>query len=152
MTAEVAHSDAPDMLRSALRLHLAAGPLESADGEVLDAATDAVVAVLHMLSLRPVETGLAAAVRHFHDDMWLADSPYASGGHVSERAATARQRIRAEVDECFGESDSEQTLHDAIVWGYLDADAGHLVAQRRMYLSRATYFRVLRRARERLAD
>ena len=91
MTAEVAHSDAPDMLRSALRLHLAAGPLESADGEVLDAATDAVVAVLHMLSLRPVETGLAAAVRHFHDDVWLADSPYASGGHVSERAATARQ-------------------------------------------------------------
>ncbi|WGY01734.1 hypothetical protein QI633_24765 [Nocardioides sp. QY071] len=57
-------------------------------------------------------------------------------------------RVRARVAELLA---AEPVLHDLVVRRYLTAGATHEAVMRATYLSRATYFRRLRRAREILA-
>lgn len=152
MTVELAHWEGTEGLRSALRLHLSTGPLRAVDAALLDAATDAVVAVLEGVEPPATSDSLLTLVRNFHDDARLAVCQYASGDSVADRAHAARMRIRRLIDARFGDSGAERLLHAALVQGYLDPAAGHTVAERTLHLSRSTYFRVLGRARARLSD
>lgn len=152
MVVEHAPWEASDGLRSALRSHLSAGPLHTVHAALLDAATDAVVAVLEGVDHPRADDSLLTLVKNFHDDARLASSRHARGERVADRANSARIRIRLAVEARFGDSEAECLMRAALVQGYLDPTAGHSAAERNLHLSRSTYFRVLRRARARLAD
>jgi hypothetical protein len=152
MVVELASREASDGLRTALRSHLSAGPLQTLSAALLDAATDAVVAVIEGVDRPRTDDSLLALVRNFHDDARLAASRYASGDRVADRAHAARIRIRRVVAERFGDSDAERLMRAALEQGYLEPLGGHASAERHLHLSRSTYFRVLGRARARLLD
>jgi hypothetical protein len=152
MVVEQAGEDTSEGLRSALRTHLSTGPLHAANATVLDAATDAVFAVVQRAGRHDVDVSVVALVRNFHDDARLSASRFASGDTVADRANAARMRLRHVVDARFGDNAAERLMHAALIHGYLDPTAGHTAAQRTLHLSRSTYFRVLRRARARLSD
>ncbi|MBM0126220.1 hypothetical protein [Pimelobacter simplex] len=75
-------------------------------------------------------------------DLVAAIEDYSASGEP------VRARVRARVAELLGD---EPALHDLVVRRYLTAGATHESVMRATYLSRATYFRRLRRARETLA-
>jgi hypothetical protein len=131
---------------------LSAGPLGDADRVLIEEVADEVVGLIR--TFLPHRDGtLVEAVRRFHDDDWLAGSRFAgSEGSAPARADAARRLVRAQVDAAFGSSPADELMHTAIVRGYLDPHGGHLVAQRELHLSRATFYRTLRRARGRLSD
>lgn len=131
---------------------LSAGPLGDADRLLIEAAADEVVGLIR--SFLPHHDGsLIEAVRRFHDDDWMAGSRFADGtGSAPARADIARRLVREQVDAAFGSSAADVLMHTAIVRGYLDPHGGHLAAQRELHLSRATFYRALRRARGRLSD
>lgn len=91
------------------------------------------------------------ALRSFHDPLALAASPLATGASVETRCASVRTAVRAAADGAFGESPEERLLCDVLVLGYLDPDAGHGTAMERLHVSRATYFRRLNEATDRIA-
>jgi len=131
---------------------LSDGPLGGVDRLVIEAAADEVVGLIRTLLPRQ-DGSLVEAVRRFHDDDWMADCAFADDhGSTPARAAGARRVVRERVDLAFGSSAADVLMHTAIVRGYLDACGGHLVAQRELHLSRATFYRALRRARGRLSD
>jgi hypothetical protein len=113
-------------------------PVRSDRGR-LGPPADAVATVRHVL-------------RHLDDDDVLAASPLAPGGVDQAMAAAAvRDRIARSLDVAFvdqrdGSVDAQ--LRAVIEQGYLVPGAHHDVAARALYLSRATYFRRLRRAIE----
>lgn len=94
------------------------------------------------------------ALRAFHRVEALAAAGLAPAeGSVTERAAAARDALRDAVARTFDVgTPADRLLHDVLVLGYLEPDVGHHRAMRRLHLSRATYFRRLGEAVERLAD
>ncbi|KQV73946.1 hypothetical protein ASC61_02400 [Aeromicrobium sp. Root344] len=131
---------------------LAEGPLGGVDRLVIEAAADEVVGLIRTLAPRQ-DDSLVEAVRRFHDDDWMAACAFADDqANAPGRAATARRVVRERVDLAFGSSAADVLMHAAIVRGYLDVHGGHLAAQRELHLSRATFYRTLRRARGRLSD
>ncbi len=131
---------------------LSAGPLGDADRVLIEEAADEVVGLIRAF-LPHHDSSLIEAVRRFHDDDWLAASRFAGGeGSAPARADAARRLVRAQVDAAFGSSAPDVLMHTAIVRGYLDPHGGHLAAQRELHVSRATFYRALRRARGRLSD
>ena len=56
------------------------------------------------------------------------------------------------IDAAFGESYDEDLQRRIIERGYFDPQGGHERAAMELNVSRATYFRRLRRASERVAD
>jgi hypothetical protein len=95
---------------------------------------------------------LRDALRCFHQPAALATSPLARGGTVEERAASVRRLLRDAVAATFGDSYDERLLRAVLERGYLDPDGGPAVAQRELYLGRATYFRRLADASERVGE
>lgn len=65
--------------------------------------------------------------------------------NYAEAAEPVRAWVRARVAELLA---AEPALHDLVVRRYLSVGASHESVMRATYLSRATYFRRLRRARE----
>jgi len=131
---------------------LSDGPLSGADRLVIEAAADEVVGLIGTF-LSPQDDSLVEAVRQFHDDDWMAGCGFAGHeGSTPGRADAARRLVRERVDRAFGGSAADVVMHTAIVRGYLDPHGGHLAAQRELHLSRATFYRVLRRARGRLSN
>lgn len=131
---------------------LSDGPLSGADRLVIEAAADEVVGLIRTFLPRQ-DDSLVEAVRRFHDDDWMAGCGYAGGeGSAPVRADAARRLVRERVDLAFGSSAADVLMHTAIVRGYLDPHGGHLAAQRELHLSRATFYRALRRARGRLSN
>jgi hypothetical protein len=94
-----------------------------------------------------------AAVRSFDDDHALAANPLApTEGTDAERAAAVRAIVRSSLDAAFGPSELDQQLRRAIERTYLDADGGHGVAQRELFMSRSSFYRHLQKARQQLTD
>jgi hypothetical protein len=82
----------------------------------------------------------------------LARSPLARGGSVAERAAHVRSVLTDAAREAFGDAGPDDLLRATIVRGYLEPASSHEAAAAELHLSRASYFRKLRQACERLAD
>jgi hypothetical protein len=92
------------------------------------------------------------ALRSLHQPLELAASPLASGGSTEERAASVRAEVEDAVANAFGDSPDEQLLRRIVQRGYLDPSGSHELAADELHVSRATYFRRLRTASQRVAD
>ena len=90
-------------------------------------------------------------LRNLHRPLELADSPLAQGGSPEERAASVRRLVEDAVQRAFGASADEELLRSIVRRGYLDPAASHESVAEDLYLSRATYFRRLRQASNRVA-
>jgi hypothetical protein len=92
------------------------------------------------------------ALRSLDNPLELASSPLASGDTPDERAASVRALLADATANAFGEAADEQLLRQIVERGYLDASASHESAALELNVSRATYFRRLRVASQRVAD
>jgi hypothetical protein len=92
------------------------------------------------------------ALRRAHQPPALAASPLARGTEPGERAASVRALLDRAVVEAFGPGPDEELLRQVLRRGYLDEDANHERAMREVHVSRATYFRRLREASDRVAE
>jgi hypothetical protein len=100
----------------------------------------------------PLDAGVVRdALRAFRDPAVLATSPLARGVTVTERAASVRSRVQSAIEAELGHSGADQLLRAVLERGYLDADGSHERAILELYVSRATYFRRLADAVERVA-
>jgi hypothetical protein len=90
------------------------------------------------------------ALRDFHAPLALAAGPLGSGETTAARAESARRRLREATEAEFSRTLPEQQLRATIEWGYFDADVGHEAAALKLNISRATYFRRLAEAVERV--
>jgi len=97
-------------------------------------------------------TTVRDALRNLRVPVVLADSPLARGHGVDERAGSVRRLLEQAAAHAFGDSADEHLLHQVLVRGYLDPGASHEHTARELNLSRAAYFRRLRRASERVAE
>jgi hypothetical protein len=88
---------------------------------------------------------LLDALESFHRDAALAALPVAPPGERSAAAREVRAWVRSQVERLLGD---EPALRDLVVRRYLVEGASHASVMRATYLSRATYFRRLRRARD----
>jgi len=99
------------------------------------------------------EEDVRTALRRYHRPLDLAANPMAPpAGTPAERAATVRAELQRAVEEGFGESIDERLLAATIRHGYLDPSGGHERAALELNVSRATYFRKLREACDRVAE
>lgn len=102
---------------------------------------------------QPITVGdVRDALRNLEHPLELASSPLARGATPEERAASVRVRIEEAVARAFGETADEQLLRGVLERGYLDPSASHESAADELHVSRATYFRRLRAASQRVAD
>jgi hypothetical protein len=136
--------------------------LDHGEGGVLGMTRDAVYRELGLTP--PVSVGTAPppraadfedvreALRVLHQPLALAASPLATGGSAEERAASVRALVTTAVANVFGDSVDETLLRRIIERGYLDPQGGHELAALELNVSRATYFRRLRRACDRVAE
>jgi hypothetical protein len=92
------------------------------------------------------------ALRSLHQPLELAASPLATGAITEERAASVRAEVDDAVANAFGDSPDEQLLRRIVQRGYLDPGGSHELAADELHVSRATYFRRLRVASQRVAD
>jgi len=92
------------------------------------------------------------ALRSFNVPSKLAQSPLAGPGTVQERAESVRRRLIEAAEVAFGTSESEQLLRRVLVLGYLHPAQNHARAALDLSMSRASYFRRLKLASERLAE
>jgi hypothetical protein len=92
------------------------------------------------------------ALRSFHMPHELAGSPLARGATPEQRAESVRELLRDAAGRAFGESPNEKLLRQVLTRGYLEPGPGHEQAAVELALSRATYFRRLRTAADRVAD
>jgi hypothetical protein len=92
------------------------------------------------------------ALRSLDNPLELAASPLAVGDTTEERAASVRALLAEATENAFGEAADERLLRRIIERGYLDASASHESAALELNVSRATYFRRLRVASQRVAD
>jgi hypothetical protein len=67
-----------------------------------------------------------------------------------ERAESVRARLSAAIDQAFGDSADEQLLRSVLERGYLAQDTSLESAALELHLSRATFFRRLKRAVDRV--
>ena len=82
----------------------------------------------------------------------LAHSPLARGDTPEERAASVRAAVEEAATGAFGDSTEEQLLREVLRRGYLDPAGTHETVAHDLHLSRATYFRKLRAASDRVAE
>jgi hypothetical protein len=92
------------------------------------------------------------ALRNLHQPLELATSPLATGATTEDRAASVRAEVQDAVANAFGDSPAEQLLRRIVQRGYLDPSGSHELAADELHVSRATYFRRLRTASQRVAD
>ena len=82
----------------------------------------------------------------------LAASPLARGETPEERAASVRAALEEAAGAAFGDSADERLLRDVVRRGYLDPAGSHESIAHDLHLSRATYFRKLKAASDRVAE
>jgi hypothetical protein len=118
-----------------------------------DAAPLASATFDHDATLDPVTLEVVRdALRSLHKPLELAVSALASGTSTEARVASVRAEIEDAVANAFGDSPDEQLLRTIIQRGYLDPNGSHELAADQLHVSRATYFRRLRIASQRVAD
>lgn len=99
-----------------------------------------------------VET-VREAFRNLGDPAKLARGPLARGNGAGERADSVRRTLTAALENAFGDTPGEALTQTVLRRGYLErADLSHDAVAEALHLSRASYFRRLRRACERVAD
>jgi hypothetical protein len=83
----------------------------------------------------------------------LARSPLAAdaGGSVAERSEAARGALAEAVERAFGDTPGDELTQSVLRRGYLERSASHEAVAESLHLSRAAYFRRLRRGCERVA-
>jgi len=81
----------------------------------------------------------------------LAANELATGDALEERAESVRTLLADAAQHAFGETPDEVLLRRVLIRGYLDPAPSHELAASELNLSRATYFRRLRMAVERIA-
>jgi AAA ATPase domain len=91
------------------------------------------------------------ALRDLHVTSRLAASELATGDALEERAESVRALLADAAEHAFGETADELLLRHVLVRGYLDPAPSHELAAKELNLSRAAYFRRLKRAVERIA-
>ena len=92
------------------------------------------------------------ALRNYDRPSELANSPLAAGATPLQRANSVRALLEQAVHCAFGDSPDECLQRNAVVLGYLDPTITHEAAAHMLHLSRASYFRRLRVAVDRVAD
>jgi hypothetical protein len=92
------------------------------------------------------------ALRSLHQPLELAASPLASGTTTESRVASVRAEVEDAVANAFGDSPDEQLLRRIVQRGYLDPAGSHELAADELHISRATYFRRLKTASQRVAE
>ncbi len=92
------------------------------------------------------------ALRDLQVPVRLARNPLARGADTDTRAASVRALIEQAAGRAFGDTEDERLQARVLGRGYLDPAASHELAADELHLSRATYFRRLRRAAERVAE
>jgi hypothetical protein len=125
------------------------------DGLVSANGGDAGPQPAEVASGRPpiTEDDVRAALRRYHRPLDLAANAMApETGTPAERAAAVRAELGRAVEDGFGESIDERLLAETIHRGYFDPRGGHERAALDLNVSRATYFRKLREACDRVAD
>lgn len=101
----------------------------------------------------PVDAdAVRAALKALDRPTELASSPLARGEEPDERAASVRAALEQATAAAFGDGAEEQLLRDVIRRGYLDPSGSHESAAHALHLSRATYFRKLKTASDRVAE
>jgi hypothetical protein len=91
------------------------------------------------------------AFRAFGIPADLAKSPLASGGTIAARSASVRAALTDAVDHAFDATPGDELTQAALRRGYLERSATHEAVAESLHLSRAAYFRRLRRGCERIA-
>jgi hypothetical protein len=81
----------------------------------------------------------------------LARSPLARGDGVNERSESVRRALTEAVDRAFTDAPGEELTQTVLRRGYLERNASHEAIAETLHLSRAAYFRRLRRGCERIA-
>jgi hypothetical protein len=81
----------------------------------------------------------------------LARSPLAHGGSVTERSKSVRRALADAVEAAFAEAPGDDLTQTVLRQGYLERSASHDAVAETLHLSRAAYFRRLRRGCERIA-
>ena len=99
-----------------------------------------------------IADAVRAALRNLDRPDELARNPLATGSGTDERAESVREALRGAVDSTFGEGPDERLLHAVMTHGYLEPATTHEQAADLLHVSRATYFRKLRVATQRLCD
>jgi hypothetical protein len=99
-----------------------------------------------------VPDDVRAALKALDRPTELAASPLARGGDPAERAASVRAVLEEAAERAFGDSAEERLLRDVIRRGYLDPAGSHESVAHDLHLSRATYFRKLKTASDRVAE
>jgi hypothetical protein len=92
------------------------------------------------------------ALRALDNPLELAASPLASGDSPEERAGSVRALLADATANAFGDTSDEQLMQRIVERGYLDPTASHESVALDLNVSRATYFRRLRVASQRVAD
>lgn len=91
------------------------------------------------------------AFRSFGIPAELAKSPLASGETIEARSASVRAALADAVDQAFDATPGDELTRAALRRGYLERNATHEAVAETLHLSRAAYFRRLRRGCERVA-
>jgi AAA ATPase-like protein len=91
------------------------------------------------------------AFRNLGVPVELARSPLARGGDVIERSESVRRALAEAVDRAFTDAPGEELTQTVLRRGYLERSASHEAVAETLHLSRAAYFRRLRRGCERIA-
>ncbi len=91
------------------------------------------------------------ALRNLHEPVKLARSPLAGGDSVRERAESVRKALAEAVEGAFGDAPGEALTKTVLRRGYLEREASHEAVAEALHMSRAAYFRRLRRGCERVA-
>jgi hypothetical protein len=99
-----------------------------------------------------VAEAVRQALRHLHRPDELARCPLARGDGGAARAESVRQTLEQAVDETFGAGPDEQLLREVIIRGYFEPGMTHERAADLLHVSRATYFRKLRVASQRISE
>jgi hypothetical protein len=98
------------------------------------------------------EDDVRGALRDLDRPSQLASSPLAAVVGGDEPAAAVRALLEDALAGAFGAGRDEKLLHDVVVWAYTVHDATHDEAAHALHVSRATYFRRLSLATERVCD
>ncbi len=127
--------------------------IDHGPGGVIGLARDIVYAELGMAPRRPPsEAQVRTALRALRGPAELNGSPLAPDGlEAAEQLREVRARLAAAADAAFGEGAEERLLRGVLDNAYLDEDAEPADGPRLLNVSRATYYRRLRTASERLA-
>jgi hypothetical protein len=139
---------------------------ETVECHVLDWGQGGVLAAIHAHIYR--EMGLAEpprptteravsveevrdAFRNLGVPAELARSPLAGGESVAERSESVRLALTDAVERAFDGGPGDELTQAVLRRGYLERDASHEAIAETLHLSRAAYFRRLRRGCERVA-